>query len=98
MEGPSMVVATKRRRAHVVMAEDVLQEIDARVGQRHRSEFIQEAVEEKLNRLRRVEAFERVVGSIPDGVVPEWDTHESAVAWVRALREEWDADRFSRDS
>jgi Arc/MetJ-type ribon-helix-helix transcriptional regulator len=98
MKDESMAATTKGCRVHVVLPKDLLREIDARVGQRHRSEFIQEAVEEKLNRLRRVEAFERVVGSIPDGVVPEWDTHESAVAWVRALREEWDADRFSRDS
>jgi Arc/MetJ-type ribon-helix-helix transcriptional regulator len=82
-----MVVSTRRRRAHVVLPEDLLQKIDARVGQRKRSEFIQEAIEEKLNHLARVEAFERVVGSIADGEVPEWDTRESTEAWVRDLRQ-----------
>jgi Arc/MetJ-type ribon-helix-helix transcriptional regulator len=97
MKDEPMVATTKRRRVYVVLPEELLREIDARVGKRKRSEFIQEAVEEKLNRLRRVEAFERVVGSIADGEVPEWDTPESAAEWLRALREEWNPDRLTRD-
>jgi Arc/MetJ-type ribon-helix-helix transcriptional regulator len=89
-----MAVSTGRRRAHVVMPENLLQEIDARVGQRRRSEFIQEAIEEKLQRLRRVEAFERVVGSVADGEIPEWETRESTDAWLDELRREWDPDRL----
>jgi Arc/MetJ-type ribon-helix-helix transcriptional regulator len=85
-----VTVSTGRRRAHVVMPSGLLQEIDARVGQRKRSEFIQEAIEEKLGRLRRVEAFERVVGSVADGDIPEWETRESTSEWLRALREEWE--------
>ena len=81
-----MGVSSGRRRAHVVMSNDLLQEIDSRVGQRKRSEFIQEAIEEKLNRLQRLEAFERVVGSIGDGDIPEWDTPESVAQWVQELR------------
>lgn len=81
-----MAVAARRRRAHVVLPEELLHLIDARVGQRKRSEFIQEAIEEKLNYLERIEAFERVVGSIADGEVPEWDTLESTEKWLRELR------------
>ena len=87
-----MTVSMERRRAHVVMPDILLREIDARVGPRRRSEFIQEAIEEKLGRLRRVEAFERVVGSVADGDIPEWETHESTAEWLRALREEWEPD------
>jgi hypothetical protein len=83
-----MGVSSGRRRAHVVLSRDLLQEIDSRVGQRKRSEFIQEAIEEKLGRLRRVEAFERVVGSVADGDVPEWETRESTAEWLRALRQD----------
>jgi Arc/MetJ-type ribon-helix-helix transcriptional regulator len=90
-----MAIATRRRRAHVVMPDDLLQQIDARVGQRRRSEFIQDAVEEKLNRLRRIEAFERVVGSVADGEIPEWETRESTDEWLRELRQGWEPDRFS---
>lgn len=81
-----MAVSTTRRRAHVVLPAELLREIDARVGQRRRSEFIQEAIEEKLNLLERVEAFRRVAGSISDGDVPEWDTRESTDEWLRKLR------------
>ena len=88
-----MGLSTGRRRAHVVMPSELLREIDARVGQRKRSEFILEAIEEKLNRLRRVEAFERVVGSVADGDIPEWETRESTADWLRALREEWEPAR-----
>lgn len=80
-----MTASSERRRAHVMMPGDLLRMIDSRVGQRKRSEFIQEAIEEKLNRLRRVEAFERVVGSVADGDIPEWETRESTAEWLRAL-------------
>lgn len=89
-----MAVSANRRRAHVVMPEDLLQEIDARVGQRHRSEFIQEAIAEKLQRLRRVEAFERVVGSVAEGEIPEWETRESTDEWLRELRRGWAPSRL----
>jgi hypothetical protein len=72
------------------MPDALLREIDARVGQRRRSEFIQEAIEEKLALMRRVEAFDRVVGSIADGDVPAWETRESTAQWVRGLRQRWD--------
>jgi hypothetical protein len=87
-----MTASSERRRAHVVVPGDLLREIDSRVSQRKRSEFIQEAIEEKLNRLRRVEAFERVVGSVADGDIPEWETRESTSEWLCALRQDREAD------
>jgi Arc/MetJ-type ribon-helix-helix transcriptional regulator len=87
-----MGVSSGRRRAHVVMSNDLLQQIDSRVGQRKRSEFIQEAIEEKLGRLRRVEAFERVVGAGADGDVPEWETRESTAEWLQTLPQNREAD------
>ncbi len=83
-----MAMASARRRAHVVLPDDLLRDIDARVGQRKRSEFIQDAIEAKLNQLRRVEAFERVVGSVADGDIPEWETRESTAEWLRAIRQD----------
>lgn len=81
--------AKGHRRAQVVMAEGVVEEVDALVGQRRRSRFITEAVEEKPKRRRRVEAVDQVVGSSRDGGIPEWETAESTEAWVRALRDDW---------
>ena len=81
-----MATSSTRRRAHVVMPDALLREIDARVGQRRRSEFIQDAIEEKLNRLERVEAFEQVAGSLKDVDIPGWETPEAAARWVHDLR------------
>ena len=81
-----MAISTERRRAHVVLPDELLRDVDARVGQRRRSEFIQEAIEEKLTRLSRLEAFERVVGSLKDVDTPGWETPEAAAQWVHDLR------------
>ena len=92
-----MAVSAERRRAHVVLPSDLVCESDERVGQRRRSEFSQEAIEEKLNRLCRVEAFERVVGSCKDNGIPEWKTPESTAEWLRKLRQDRDlGDWFER--
>lgn len=79
-------LAKGHRRAHVVMPEGVVEEVDALVGQRRRSQFITEAVEEKLRRRRRVEAFDRVVGSLADADIPGWETREAAAQWVHDMR------------
>jgi hypothetical protein len=68
------------------MSTDLLSEIDMLVGRRQRSEFIQEAIEEKLGRRRRLEAFDRVVSSLQDVDIPGWETPESAAEWVHDLR------------
>ena len=80
----------ERRRAHVVLPDDLIKEIDARVGQRQRSQFIQEAVEDKLRRLRRVETFERILESNETAGIPEWETRESTSDWIQRMREEWE--------
>jgi hypothetical protein len=70
----------------VVLPNELLREIDARVGPCHRSEFIQEAIEEELSRLCRVEASDRVVGSLKDVDTPGWETPDAAAQWVHELR------------
>ena len=84
-----MAVSTERRRAHVVLPSELLREIDALVGRRGRSRFIEEAASDKLQLLRRVAAFERAIAK-PTVGVPEWETRESAAEWVRELRRESD--------
>jgi metal-responsive CopG/Arc/MetJ family transcriptional regulator len=84
-----MAVSPERRRAHVVLPVALLREIDALVGRRGRSRFLEEAASEKLQRLRRIAAFERATAELTVGV-PEWETRESAAEWVRELRREWD--------
>ena len=81
-----MSVEAKQRRAHIVMSAELIAEIDAQVGPRRRSRFIEDAVTEKLRRQRRVEAFDRVVGSLKDVDIPGWETPETAAQWVHDLR------------
>jgi Arc/MetJ-type ribon-helix-helix transcriptional regulator len=54
-------------RMHVVLDDDVVKEIDSRVGKRGRSKFIREAIESKVEEdSRRLAALERLRGSMPD--------------------------------
>lgn len=47
--------------------------------------------------MRRVAAFERVVGSGKDNGIPEWETSESTAEWLRELRQDRDlGDWFER--
>ena len=80
-----MAVATERRRVHVVLPREVIDQVDALVGPRKRSQFIQEAIEDKIGRRRRIEAFEQFAGSLEDVDIPGWETSESTAQWVRDL-------------
>ena len=81
-------------RAHIVVPDELIAEIDARVGQRKRSRFIAEAIEEKLRTDRVLKAFDQVAGSLVDADISEWETPASRVEWVRNLRRE--SDRIDR--
>jgi len=81
---------TGRRRAHVVLPQELVDRIDARVGPRGRSRYIQDAIEDRLKREERVEAFEALMRSHSGETIPEWDTAESTDEWVRQIRAEWD--------
>lgn len=73
-------------RTHVVLPAELIERVDRRVGPRKRSQFIAEAVEAKLDREQRLEAFHRIAGSLKDVDTPGWNTPEETDAWVRALR------------
>ena len=77
-------------RAHIVVPDELIAEIDARVGQRKRSRFIAEAIEAQLRNIKALEAFDAVAGSLVDVDIPGWETPESASEWVRAMRREAD--------
>jgi len=73
-------------RTHVVLPKALVEQIDARAGARHRSEFIAEVMGEWLRRLDMVEAAEAFAGSLKDVDTPGWNTPEETSAWVRASR------------
>jgi hypothetical protein len=90
-------MADGTRRAHVVIPDDLLLEIDALVGRRRRSEFFVDAAREKVARERLRSAAHELAGSLKDADVPGWETPESASRWVRSIRMESDESLLSPD-
>ncbi len=77
-------------RTHIALPRELLDELDARVGPRKRSEVIAEIVEEYLRRQRLAEAIQQFAGSISAEDHPEWATEEDVANWVHNMRRnEW---------
>jgi hypothetical protein len=70
-------------RVHISLEDELVHELDRRVGPRRRSGFIANAVRLALDDERRWEAIEAAFGSIDDGG-HEWD--DDPAAWVRESR------------
>jgi predicted transcriptional regulator len=79
-------MVSKAVRTHIVVSRDLLDAIDRAAGRRRRSEFIAEALREKLTRLVQRQAFNAATGILADADYPEWETPEKTSAWVRSLR------------
>ncbi len=75
-------------RTHIVLPEELVEEVDSFAGKRKRSRFVEEAVREKLLRARQLRVLRETAGSIDLKNHPEWSTPEKISAWVRALRDE----------
>jgi hypothetical protein len=82
-------------RTHVVMPKALVETIDALVGKRRRSEFLTEAAEKEVRRLKLIKAAEKAGGSLEHEDIPGWETSESTAEWVRASRRS-DEERLSR--
>jgi Arc/MetJ-type ribon-helix-helix transcriptional regulator len=70
-------------RVHVYIDDELVHEIDDRVGNRGRSSYIEEAVRARLDRERRWELIESSFGTIPD-TGHDWD--RDPAAWVHDQR------------
>ena len=70
-------------RLHITLSDELVRELDRRVGSRGRSSFIAAAVREALDDARRWELIESALGSIDDEG-HAWD--DDAAAWVRQQR------------
>ena len=73
-------------RTHVILADEVLAAIDARVGQRGRSRFLEEAAREKLERQALDEALVDTAGIVSPEENPDWTDRRAIADWVRASR------------
>jgi Arc/MetJ-type ribon-helix-helix transcriptional regulator len=70
-------------RLHISLDDQLVEDLDQRVGPRDRSRFISHAVRRALDELARYEAIESAIGSIGDSG-HEWD--EDPARWVRDQR------------
>jgi Arc/MetJ-type ribon-helix-helix transcriptional regulator len=70
-------------RVHISLDEELVAELDSRVGRRRRSAFIAETVRRALDDRRRWDAIEEAIGAIPDRG-HGWDADPAA--WVRWQR------------
>jgi hypothetical protein len=68
---------------HISLDQDLVRELDRRVGSRRRSSFIARAVEQALDDERRWELIESALGSVSDEG-HDWDSDPAS--WVREQR------------
>jgi Arc/MetJ family transcription regulator len=70
-------------RLHISLDDDLIEQLDQRVGRRRRSAFIGETVRRALEDARRWDDIEASLGALSD-TGHEWD--EDPAEWVRAQR------------
>ena len=71
-------------RLHITLEDDLVAQLDRRVGRRRRSAFISETVRSALEDERRWEDIEAGLGALA-GSSHEWDA--DLEGWVRAQRQ-----------
>ena len=77
-----------KTRAHVVVEESILKEIDRLVGKKKRSCFISDAAKIELQRLNQLDVLKKLKGSWKDKDHPDMQGKDGTYKWVRKLREE----------
>ena len=83
-------------RTHIILSDDLVEEIDNLVGKRKRSRFVEEAITEKLRRGAMLNALKETAGVLLAEEHPEWDTSEKVVKWVNESRQR-DVKRLRRE-
>ena len=73
-------------RAHIVLPKELLNEVDKLTGKRKRSQFVEEAIKEKLARERLKHALAVSAGVLNPADYPDWGTPDKVSAWVHASR------------
>ena len=73
-------------RLHVLNSDELLRAIDEVVGQRGRSRFLEQAAQEKLDRLRLIAAIDRTAGVLADIEYPRWRDRQAIARHIRRAR------------
>lgn len=76
----------EKKRTHVVVPKELMEEIDRLSGKRKRSWFITQAVRKEIQRLNFLKAVKETAGAWKDEDHPEFK--KGVDNWVRSLREE----------
>jgi hypothetical protein len=84
----------KAKRAHILLPEDLVKEIDSIVGPRGRSAFLVETAREAVRQKKLLRFLESDIPAWKDANHPE--LAHGAAAWVRELRQESEAKRMKR--
>jgi len=71
-------------RLHITLRDELVRELDRRVGPRRRSAFVSLAVERAIDDERRWDLIEGAIGALPDTGSREWDADPAR--WVRSGR------------
>ncbi len=82
----SYVPSMKTKRAHVLLPQDLVREIDAIVGPRGRSAFLVETAREAVRRRKLLRFLESDEPVWKEADHPELE--QGSAAWVRKLRQE----------
>jgi hypothetical protein len=77
-----------KARAHVIIEEDIVKEIDRLVGKKKRSSFISGAAKKELKRVKQLSLINKLKGAWKDEDHPELSGKEGTYKWVRKLRDE----------
>jgi len=78
--------AIRTRRAHVVLPEDLVREIDSIVGSRGRSNFLAETAREAIRRRKLLQFLDNDEPAWKDADHPELS--RGSAAWVHEVRRE----------
>ena len=74
------------KRAHIVLPEDLIRDIDMLIGPRGRSSFLEEAARNEVRRLKLLQFLESKDAAWKDEDHPE--LREGSADWVRKTRAE----------
>ncbi len=78
-----------KAKAHLVIPQEILEEVDRIAGRRKRSLFIAEATQEKLERERFLKTLEKTKGAWTDRNHPELKTGKDVDQYVREKRQSY---------
>jgi metal-responsive CopG/Arc/MetJ family transcriptional regulator len=73
-------------RLHVLISDELLRAIDEVVGQRGRSRFLEQAAQEKLDRLTLSAAIDGTAGVLADIDYPRWRDRQAIARHIRRVR------------